>query len=85
MLYTSTYLYVSLPFNQMQVWIAAMFSSLSCSAADADDEGDCEGDSDSCLVRLLAEIDGGVTRPRQTVTAAAAERTPETQGGHSGF
>ena len=72
----------------MQVSIAPMFSSLSCSAADADDEGDCEGDSDSCLVRLLAEIDGGVTRPRQTVTAAAAaaaERTPETQGGHCGF
>ena len=52
--------------------------------AKAKEAMDGEGDSDSCFVRLLAEIDGGVTRPGQTVTAAAAaamaaERTPETQ------
>ena len=60
-----------------------MFSCLATDDDEGEGEGgDGEGDSDSCFVRLLAEIDGGVTRPGQTVTAAAAmaaERTPETQ------
>ena len=69
--------------------IAPMFSSSATDGGGEGEGGDWGGDSDSCFVRpsvrLLAGIDGGVTRPGQTVTTAAAamamaaERTPETQ------